>query len=63
MSQSKQHTDTGGIDTDEHTASDTETADNATTGGAYVTCRTCDDLRRARTRGLTAGPVVRSTDE
>jgi hypothetical protein len=67
MSQSQHQTDTGRIDTDDHTASETTDLgadDPATTaGGAHYTCRTHDDPRRARSRGLTAGPVVRVTND
>lgn len=69
MSQTQQQSDTGRIDPDEHTTSDHESADadaddpGTTTPGAHYTCRTHDDPGRARSRGLTAGPVVRPTDE
>ncbi|MFC5366037.1 hypothetical protein [Salinirubrum litoreum] len=69
MSQSQHQIDTGRTDTDDHTAGEHEqtelgTDDPATTaGGAHYTCRTHDDPRRARVRGLTAGPVVRVTNE
>jgi hypothetical protein len=67
MSQTQQQYDTGRIDPDDHTASDNESPDAddpaATTPGAAYTCRTHDDPNRARSRGLTAGPVVRPIDE
>jgi hypothetical protein len=67
MSQSQHQIDTGRIDTDDHSAgepTDLTTDDPVTTaGGAHYTCRTHDDPNRARSRGLTAGPVVRTSDE
>jgi hypothetical protein len=69
MSQSQQQFDTGRIDPDDHTASDHDSPDGdaddpaTSTPGAHYTCRTHDDPHRARSRGLTAGPVVRTADE
>lgn len=63
MSQSQHQTDTERIDTASETT-ELGTDDPVTTaGGAHYTCRTHDDPRRARSRGLTAGPVVRTTNE
>jgi hypothetical protein len=64
MSQTQHGTDAGRIDTDDRIDRDPDPTDTdpTTTGGAHYTCRTHDDPCRARSRGLTAGPVVRTTE-